>query len=154
MRKTSSLLLYFFLGLIIVGLATQLIKNPGQFITSILILLGVAFIVFIIMRSVLDNRQGLNDPESKKYKEAVKQSQKKYGKPVSPKNIKKKKTETNKSSQRKKRRRKSHIKDIKVQKKDSFNELVRIFLFRTIFTCFMYFFQVFSSCRIFFKVFN
>ena len=119
MRKTSSLLLYFFLGLIIVGLATQLIKNPGQFITSILILLGVAFIVFIIMRSVLDNRQGLNDPESKKYKEAVKQSQKKYGKPVSPKNIKKKKTETNKPSQRKKRRRKSHLKVIKGQKKDS-----------------------------------
>src|SRR5699024_6369867 len=119
MRKTSSLLLYFFLGLIIVGLATQLIKNPGQFITSILILLDVAFMVFIIMRSVKEKRKGLNEPESKKYKEAVKQSQKKYGKPFSPKNIKKKKTETNKSSQRKKRRRKSHLKVIKGQKKDS-----------------------------------
>ena len=91
MSKSRSLLLYFFLGLVIVGLAVQLIKSPGQFITSMLIFLGITFVVFIVLRSVLQKRQGPTDPDAKKFKEAVKQSQKKYGKPVTPKHIKKNK---------------------------------------------------------------
>lgn len=117
MRKPGSLLLYFFVGLVIVGLATQLIKSPGQFLTSILILLGVSFVVFLIFRAILNKRQGINNPENKKYKQAVKQSQKKYGKPVTPKSVKKK--EKPKSSPRKKRRKKNHLKVIKGHKKDS-----------------------------------
>lgn len=119
MRKSGSLLLYFFLGLVIVGLATQLIKSPGQFLTSILILLGITFILFIILRAVLNRRQGPTDPEMKKYKQAVKQSQKKHGKPVNPKNIKKKKKEDPKPNSRKRKRKKNHLKVIEGQKKDS-----------------------------------
>lgn len=119
MRKPGSLLLYFFLGLVIVGLATQLIKSPGQFITSVLILLGISFIVFLIFRAVLNNRQGLNDPEAKKYKQAVKQSQKKYGKPVTPKSVKKKDKPSQTQRKSKKKRKKNHLKVIKGHKKDS-----------------------------------
>src|SRR5699024_10344417 len=89
MRKSRSLLLYFFIGLVVVGLGAQLIRNPGQLITSLLILLGITFIMFFVLRAVLNRRQGNDNTESKKYKDAVKQSQKKYGKPVTNKQIKK-----------------------------------------------------------------
>lgn len=117
MRKTGSLLLYFFLGLVIVGLATQLIKSPGQFITSILILLGVSFIIFIILRAVLNKRQGPTDPEMKKYKQAVKKSQDKHGKPVTYKQVKKSKDKPGLPKKRKRKRRSSHLKVIEGNKK-------------------------------------
>ena len=111
MRKAGSLLLYFFIGLIIVGLATQLIKSPGQFLTSILILVGISFIMFLIFRAILNKRQGPADPEDKKFKKAVKQSQEKHGKPVTHKAVKKSNEKTTKSKARK--RKKSHLRVIK-----------------------------------------
>lgn len=119
MRKSRSLLLYFFIGLVIVGLATQLIKSPGQFITSLLILLGITFIMFIVLRAVLNKRQGPTDPEAKKFKDAVKQSQKKYGKPVTNKQVKKSKEKEPKSKERKHKKRKNHLKLIEGYKKEN-----------------------------------
>lgn len=119
MSKSRSLLLYFFIGLVIVGLATQLIKSPGQFVTSMLILFGITFVMFIVLRAVLKNRQGPTDPDAKKFKEAVKQSQKKYGKPVTPKDIKKNKEKNIKPKRKKYKRRKSHLKVIKGHKKEN-----------------------------------
>ncbi len=122
MRKSRSLLLYFFIGLVVLGLATQLIKSPGQFITSILILLGITFIMFIVLRAVLNKREGPTNPESKKFKDAVKQSQKKYGKPVTHKQVKKNKEKEPKSKERKHKRRKNHLKVIEGYKKENIVE--------------------------------
>lgn len=115
MRKSRSLLLYFFIGLVVVGLGAQLIRNPGQLITSLLILLGITFIMFFVLRAVLNRRQGNDNPESKKYRDAVKQSQKKYGKPVTNKKIKKN-NEKKPNSKKRKRKSKSHLKLIKGHK--------------------------------------
>src|SRR5690625_6670583 len=107
MRKSRSLLLYFFIGLVVVGLGAQLIRNPGQLITSLLILLGITFIMFFVLRAVLNRRQGNDNPESKKYKDAVKQYQKKYEKTVTNKQIKKnneKKTNYKKRKQKRKKK--------------------------------------------------
>src|SRR5699024_11006800 len=104
MRKSRSLLLYFFIGLVVVGLGAQLIRNPGQLITSLLLLLGITSIMFFVLRAVLKRRQGNENPESKKYRDTVKQCQKKYGKPVTKKQIKK---NNEKKPNSKKRKRKS-----------------------------------------------
>src|SRR5699024_8641737 len=129
MRKSRSLLLYFFIGLVVVGLGAQLIRNPGQLITSLLILLGITFIMFFVLRAVLNRRQGNDKPESKKYRDAVKQSQKKYGKTVTNKQIKKRKPNKNKQNKKnnekktnykkRKRKSKSHLKLIKGHKAKS-----------------------------------
>src|SRR5690625_7562554 len=103
MRKSRSLLLYFFIGLVVVGLGAQLIRNPGQLITSLLILLGITFIMFFVLRAVLNRRQGNDNPESKKYRDAVKQYQKKYGKHVTNKQIKKNNEKKPNSKKRKKK---------------------------------------------------
>src|SRR5699024_9309656 len=112
---SRSLLLYFFIGLVVVGLGAQLIRNPGQLITSLLILLGITFIMFFVLRAVLNRRQGNDNPESKKYRDAVKQSQKKYGKPVTNK----KNNEKKHNSKKRKRKSKSHLKLIKGHKAKS-----------------------------------
>src|SRR5699024_5658257 len=124
MRKSRSLLLYFFIGLVVVGLGAQLIRNPGQLITSLLILLGITFIMFFVLRAVLNRRQGNDNPESKKYRDAVKQSQKKYEKPVTNKKNKKNKKKKNNTKKRKqkttrKRTSKIHLKLIKGHKTKS-----------------------------------
>src|SRR5699024_12235666 len=100
MRKSRSLLLYFFIGLVVVGLGAQLIRNPGQLITSLLILLGITFIMFFVLRAVLNRRQGNDNTESKKYRDDVKQSQKKYGKPDTNKQIKKNNKKKSKSKKK------------------------------------------------------
>src|SRR5699024_8640074 len=118
MRKSRSLLLYFFIGLVVVGLGAQLIRNPGQLITSLLILLGITFIMFFVLRAVLNRRQGNDNHKTKKYRYNEKQSQKKYGKPVTNKQIKKN-NEKKPNSKKRKRKSKSHLKLIKGHKTKS-----------------------------------
>src|SRR5699024_3319440 len=52
-RNITSILIAFIAGLAIVGFLTMLIKNPGSLLISILLMIGVAFFIFIIMRAVL-----------------------------------------------------------------------------------------------------
>src|SRR5699024_2108587 len=118
MRKSRSLLLYFFIGLVVVGLGDQLIRIPGQLITSLLILLGITFIMFFVLRDVLNRRQGNDNTESKKYRDAVKQYQKKYGKPVTNKQIKKN-NEKKPNSKKRKIKSKKNLKLIKGHKAKS-----------------------------------
>src|SRR5690625_198898 len=104
MRKSRSLLLYFFIGLVVVGLVAQLIRNPGQLITSLLILLNNTYIMFFVLRSLINKKQGNDKHEPNKYRETMKQTQKKYGKPDTNKQIKK---NNEKKPNSKKRKRKS-----------------------------------------------
>src|SRR5699024_1051802 len=115
MRKSRSLLLYFFIGLVVVGLGAQLIRNPVQLITSLLILLGITFIMFFVLIAMLNRRQGNDNHEKKKYRDTIKQSQKKYSKPVKNKQIKKN-NKKKPNSKKRKRKSKSHLKLIKGHK--------------------------------------
>jgi len=63
-----------------VGLVSSLVKNPGSFLVSILIAVGVGFIIFMIFSSIVNNRSSGNSNEMKKYKKAAKQTNLKYKK--------------------------------------------------------------------------
>jgi len=62
-----------------VGLVSFLIKNPGSFLVSILVAVGIGFVIFMIFNAILNRRGPGNSDEMKKYKKAVKQSKLKYG---------------------------------------------------------------------------
>lgn len=79
-RNKGSFILYFIVGLASIGLVTSLIKNPGGFLMSIFFMIGIAFVIFMIMRAVLNRRSGGNSDEMKKYKQAVRRSKVKYTK--------------------------------------------------------------------------
>src|SRR5699024_161964 len=112
MRKSRSLLLYFFIGLVVVGLGAQLIRNPGQLITSLLILLVITSILLSVIRAMLNRKQRNDNPQSKQYRDADKQTKKKYGKPLTNKQNKKN-NEKNPNSKKRKRKSKSPLKLIK-----------------------------------------
>ena len=91
-RNFTSIIVAFIAGLAIIGFVTMLIKNPGGLIISLLMMIGIAFLIFIVLRAVL-NRRGSgagNSDEMKKYRKAVKRSNQKYN--TQPKKIKKRKS--------------------------------------------------------------
>lgn len=108
-RNFTSIIVAFIAGLAIIGFVTMLIKNPGGLIISLLMMIGIAFLIFIVLRAVL-NRRGSggfgtgNSDEMKKYRKAVKRSNQKYN--IQPKKIKKRKS-TGPSSRPLKSKRKS-----------------------------------------------
>lgn len=103
-RNLMSILIAFIAGLAIVGFFTMLIKNPGRLFTTILIMVGVAFLLFFILRAVL-NRSGAggnNTAEMKKYRQAVKRSNEKYS-PKQKKVDKKKESSSRKGANRRRK---------------------------------------------------
>src|SRR5699024_7192927 len=74
------LFIYFIIGLAVIGLIASLIKNPGSFLMSILMMIAVAFVIFMIFSAILNRRSGGTSDEMKKYKKAAKQSNLKYNK--------------------------------------------------------------------------
>lgn len=79
-RNITSILIAFIAGLAIVGFFTMLIKNPGRLLVSILVMIGIAFVIYFVFRAIM-NRNGSgggNNKEMRKYRQAVKQSNKKY----------------------------------------------------------------------------
>src|SRR5699024_8618371 len=113
----------FIVGLAVIGLISSLVNNPSGFLISILVMVGIAFVVFMIMRAVL-NRRGMGSgtsDEMKKYKKAVKQSKMKYSK---EKPVPKKRTSStaNKSKIRKKRRSSPHLTVIEGKKGNDKND--------------------------------
>lgn len=81
-RNKGSIFLSIIVGLAIIGLVSSLVKNPGGFLVSILVMVGFAFVIFMIVRAVMNRRgTGGNSDEMRKYRRAVKQSKKKYNQP-------------------------------------------------------------------------
>jgi len=118
-RSKMSVVMYIVISLAIIGLSAQLFTNFTGFLMSILLMIIIAFVVFMIFSYIARNRAGgssgfQSSPESKKYREAVKRSQEKYGKP----NVKVKKSQEQNKRQikRKKRRRPSHLRVIEGKK--------------------------------------
>lgn len=82
MTKTKSLILFIiFISLAAIGLISRLIISPGAFIRSLLlsiVIMGIIGFVFYKFVSNRGNQKSMNSSQNKKYKAAVKQSQKKY----------------------------------------------------------------------------
>jgi len=96
------LFIYFIIGLAVIGLIASLIKNPGSFLMSILMMIAVAFVIFMIFSAILNRRSGGTSDEMKKYKKAAKQSNLKYNK-QKPKIKKPVRTDSPLKSKRRKR---------------------------------------------------
>ncbi len=76
-RNKAAVLVYLIIGLAIIGLFSQLFGNTKNFFINILVMIGVAVIIFAVFYYVIFRRRGTSD-EMKKYKQAVKQSKQKY----------------------------------------------------------------------------
>lgn len=82
MKQRNSLLFYFVFTIAGIGLISWLIKNPSNFFITILITAIVATLVLLIIRAIMRRRVGnVNYNETRKYRQAVKQSRKRYEQP-------------------------------------------------------------------------
>ncbi|GAE91229.1 hypothetical protein JCM21714_173 [Gracilibacillus boraciitolerans JCM 21714] len=77
MKKTiTSALVYFLIGLAILGFVTALITNALGFLTSLLLSLTIGAVIFGLVYFFLIRKRQPND--IRKYRKAVKQSKQKY----------------------------------------------------------------------------
>lgn len=76
-RNKFSVFLYAILGLAGIGLLTQLFTNTVDFLTNIMIMLGIGLAIFAVVYLLFFKRKASSN-DMKKYKSAVKQSKSKY----------------------------------------------------------------------------
>lgn len=119
-----SIFIYIVISLAIIGLTVQLITNFTGFLMSILLMLIIAFVVFLIFNHFAGNRASSasgyrSSPEMRKYRQAVKRSQEKYGRQNVT--IKPRQQERKSKSERKRRwrRRPTHLRVIDGKKSNN-----------------------------------
>ncbi|WP_164668638.1 SA1362 family protein [Virgibacillus doumboii] len=77
LRNKFSVVVYTIIGLAVIGVIAQLFTNTASFLGNIMMMLGFGVAVFAVIYFIfLRKRAPSND--SKKYKQAVKQSKAKY----------------------------------------------------------------------------
>lgn len=76
-RSKTAILVYLIVGLAVIGLFSQLFGNTKNFLLNIFVMIGVAVIIFGVFYYFISRKRGTSD-ETKKYKQAVKQSKQKY----------------------------------------------------------------------------
>lgn len=119
MNKQRSVLFYFVAVIASIGLLAWIMKEPGNLIKTLLITAVVATVIFFIARAIMRHRMGGdNHDEMRKYRRAVKQSQKKYESYYPSTNAKRMQSR----KQVKRRRRPSHLKLIKGNKSADKND--------------------------------
>lgn len=106
-HSKGSIIILFIVGLAVIGLVSSLVNNPGSFLISILVMVGIGFVIFMIMRAVLNRGSVGSSDEMKKYKKAVKQSKVKYQKEKP--SVKKRSSSLEKPKVRKKRKNGPHL---------------------------------------------
>lgn len=71
--------LYVIIGLAGIGLLSWITREPGQLLSYIIMTALIGTLIFFIARAIIRRRTGNeNYDETRKYRQAVKQSQKKY----------------------------------------------------------------------------
>lgn len=80
-RRWFTWLIYALIGLAAFYVVSQLFTNTAGFLTSIIVMIGVAAVIYGLIYFVFIRKRvsGGNTNEMKKYKQAVKQSKQKYG---------------------------------------------------------------------------
>lgn len=118
-RNKIAILVYLIIGLAIIGLFSQLIGNTKNFLINILMMIGIAVIIFAVFYYLFFRKRGTSD-EMKKYKQAVKQSKQKYKSNPSPKktteNSKVNRNSKNLAVNRKGKKRATHLRVIEGNK--------------------------------------
>lgn len=85
MRNKLSVGVYIIIGLAVIGLISQLFTNTANFLTQIFIMIGVGVAIFAAIYFLfLRNSNSNNADDMKKYRQAVKQSKRKYTKKNAP----------------------------------------------------------------------
>ena len=113
-RNKIALLVYVIIAFAAIGLVSQLFGNTKNFLTSIVVMLGIAAAIFALFYFVLQRRRGSSD-EMKKYKQAVKQSKMKY-KPTEKSAVQPKVKQNSGNAPRKSKKRASHLRVIEGNK--------------------------------------
>jgi len=112
-RSKFSIVVYAIIGLAVLGLASQLFNNPLAFFRNILIMIGIAVIIFAIFYFIfIKGRANIRNDEMKKYKQAVKQSKRRYNQTNINQVINNKTKRNPGQLKRKSKRRASHLRVI------------------------------------------
>ncbi|WP_067728082.1 SA1362 family protein [Oceanobacillus damuensis] len=112
-----SIFIYLIIGLAVVGLISQLLGNTVNFLTNILLMLGIGAAIFALLYFfVLRKRGPSNTDDMKKYKQAVKQSKMKYKQPKQVNFSAPANSKTSTPQKKKRNRRASHLKVIEGNK--------------------------------------
>ncbi|MBN9653653.1 hypothetical protein J0K78_05175 [Halobacillus sp. GSS1] len=88
MRNWMTPVIYTLIGLAIFFVGVQLFTNTTSFLTSIVMMIGIAVLIygaiyfFFLRKRGIGGAAGGNRNEMKKYKQAVKQSKQKYKQPT------------------------------------------------------------------------
>lgn len=111
-RNKFSIIVYAIIGLAIIGVVSQLFSNPSALFKNILIMIGMAVVIFAVFYFIF-SKKGIskNNDEMKKYKQAVKQSQRKY-KSSNVNQIVNNKAKRHSQLKKKNKRRASHLRVI------------------------------------------
>src|SRR5690625_1044303 len=100
--------MYIIIGLAVVGLFSWLSKEPSRLLTTLVTTAIIAFVIFLVARALLNGESfsnNRNSDEMRKYRQAVKQSQRKY-KHLNPRATT---NQVRKQSNRRTRRRPTHL---------------------------------------------
>lgn len=118
-RSKLPIVIYFIVGLAVIGLISSLVRNPGSFITSIFIAIGVAFVLYWILSSFLNRRSHGTNDEMRKYRKAAKQSRQKYSNKQKLSNINQRTRPSTPIRTKKKRRNVPHLTVIEGKKSNN-----------------------------------
>src|SRR5699024_10472306 len=110
-RSKVAILVYIVVAFAVFGLLTQLFSNTVNFLIGILVTLAIAAAIFALFYFVLLRNRNTSD-ETKKYKQAVKQSKMKYQQNTAPKKVEPSKLKKNTAIRRRGKRRASHLRVI------------------------------------------
>lgn len=78
-RNKFSYVIYAIIALAIIGVVSQIFNNPVALFRSILIMIGISVVILAVFYFIfIRKRSSVNNDEMKKYKQAVKQSKRKY----------------------------------------------------------------------------
>lgn len=113
-RNKFPVVLYIVVALAGFGFVISMMRNPGGFMFSILISIAIAFVLFKVLSAVLRKRQGETSDEMKKYREAAKQSNKRFTKSEEKPVVKDKQT----TKKKRRRRNVPHLRVIEGKKSD------------------------------------
>src|SRR5690625_2726523 len=116
-RNKLQVFMYIIIGLAIIGVISSFVSSPSKFIVSIFMMIGVAFVVFMIFSFIVNKKSPQSSNEMKKYRKAVKQSKAKYSNQRNSQ-IKKEKAPSSHTRGRRSRRA-SHLTVIEGKKKES-----------------------------------
>lgn len=111
-----TIVVYVIIAFAAIGFFSQLFGNTKNFLISVFIMVGIAAAMFALFNYFLQN-QNRSSNETKKYKQAVRQSKMKYQKPEkNGKVIPKQKLQSPMGTVRKNKKRPAHLKVIKGSK--------------------------------------